>query len=249
MIRKTLERYDMSDHYGPDTDTTKEAWKKLVSEAIQRRETKQWQHCLDSDASTSPAAKWYNSVKRGWGYEKYLDMRETNEYGVESHRSAQGRRLRAQMRMWSAPLAAILHRVGRHIIKGTPPSPTCVMCNTGADETPAHVICTCPAYAGRRSSLFALAEQEWNSEVLNTNVRNSSIAWLRMNEEQKAIWLLSYDTNRDIVSAVNNFLFDVFNARSKAIKRMSKQDQHSAALLHVATLIQNQPDFSASNPL
>jgi len=250
MIRKTLQRYDLADHYNCDTDIKRDVWKKMVNEAIQRKEVEQWKHCLDSDAITSPAARFYNKVKKGWGYEQYLNMRVTNEFGIESHRSSEGRKLRTQMRTWSAPLAAILHRVGRTITKTMPPSPICVMCNTNTDETPTHLTSACPAYHAHRNSLFRIVEEEWQSgNVLDRNIRNPLAAWKAMDDEQKAVWLLSYDNNKDVVIAVNNYLFDAVSLRSKTIKMMSKQDQRSAAILNTTAIVDSHVDFCASNPL
>jgi len=93
------------------------------------------------------------------------------------------------------------------------------------------LLCSCPAYAAERTSLFHRVEQEFitssispsavNQHLLSSQQRaNQFDAWNAKDDLSKAQWLLCYDENKEMVVAVNDFLVSAFIKRTKEIKRL-----------------------------
>jgi len=240
MVKKTLIHYQIQPqkYFHPTTKVKKEEWKKIVREAIQDKEEKDWRNTLEKHANDeknpSPAAKWYLNMKKSLSIERYLTISKRkkvkgnhHDLPYESAQSVKGRRLRTQMRTWSAPLAAILCRVGRKCFNDpsshTPPSSKCLMCNEDTDETPTHLLCRCTAYDNDRARLFRRIEDEFSSLTEENTEESESKHWNEMNDEEKAHWLLCYDEDETLVQNVNNYLVHAFGERDRVMKQLAAE--------------------------
>ena len=152
-VYETLQRYSLQQYQDTTTRLPKPQWKNVITKAIQSKEEHELATVLLQDSleidkrKASPAAKWILKMtenKKSLSLEPYLSMgvsktwddRYGNKQIRHTAKSVRGRILRAQMRTYSAPLAAILHRCGRKNHALLPPSPLCIMCDHKVDETP-----------------------------------------------------------------------------------------------------------------
>jgi len=248
MVYDTLQHYSLQQYLDTTTKILKPQWKNIITKAIQLKEEHELaavllKDSLDTDKhKASPAAKWIlkmNENKKNLSMEPYLSVGVSNKWNDSngeqqtSHtaKSVRGRILRTQMRTYSAPLAAILHRCGRRNHTQLPPSPLCIMCDQKVDETPLHLLCVCPAYTAERTSLFHRVEQEFTTASISPSAVNQHLlspqqratqflTWNEKEEIDKAQWLLCYDKNKEMVVAVNNFLVSAFSKRTEEIKRL-----------------------------
>lgn len=97
MVQPGARVTDRADGWRLGAYDTRRVWNERVKKAVHEGFVMDWEMRIES--RPGEAAEWYRSVKHKWGREAYL---ENSGFGI-----AQARRYFAQMRMSTAPLAAL----------------------------------------------------------------------------------------------------------------------------------------------
>jgi hypothetical protein len=191
----TLSAHGLLDHFSVNARDSRSAWSVRCRAVVSSREQLLW-----SERVTAQPLDWYRLLKPEFGREPYIDI------GDGIHGMSSGRRLKAQMRTLSAPLAAI------RSIRYPDESPICQQCYARAEEWPPHAMCDCLSYHHERVILYRIVEAHWRAAAGPIAPwRSERIAaglpdWSAMTSDERCRWLLS-DRTRGICAAVARFLF------------------------------------------
>ncbi len=209
----TLTAHGLGDHFSINARESRSAWSTRCRSVVSTHEQRQW-----SERIAAHPRDWYRLLKPEFGREPYIDV------GDGIHGMSTGRRIKAQMRTLSAPLAAI--RAIRY--PDVPPGPICQRCTSGHEDWPPHAMCDCLIYHRERVILYAIVEAHWRAAAESVEpwwlqrIAAGLPDWSSMTSDERCRWLLS-DRTRGICAAVARFLFACrVNDNAAAALRLSR---------------------------
>jgi hypothetical protein len=248
-MRGVVERYDLEDALSVDSlkGSKRPAWNKRIHSAVNTSLSNETKAAIRSSAQptdgrpASVSAAFYlslidNNFKFNGEPAPYL---LSSSMGYE--RSGRGRRYLSQLRLSTAPLAALQarHAIAPSLqparfstIQATSiPSSICSFCSSGSDEDQQHFLCECDAYSSDRLKLHDYLDNEWN----HCAALRTAPEWYRLSVQrfdgvrsfhllsllQQCLWLLS-TTKAEHCIAIESFIVSSFGVRDRLLKRRAQ---------------------------
>jgi hypothetical protein len=204
--KKLMEELDLSWYWenervgGDKTD-----WKKIVKDAIAKREEKNWREELQA----KPKLRTYKLFKQKLKREKYL---------AAASNTREGLKLRTAMARLRTGSSCLRVETGRHENLAVEER-VCLVCNSGEVEDEAHFLLKCPGYVNLREGMIAAAARcsELEKEEFTIARKDEALRVLMNN-------------NKTVSKAVGLFVVKAFAARKRKLKEAERKLKETADL-------------------